>query len=339
MRKYRVGVLGLDHWYWATSLIPQILKHPRYSLAAIHEPKAWRLKAVKYPARVVPRPQDITDAPDIDVVASFLPCPASAKWLARAAAKGKAVICNKPLAMDVAAAAPLLGALKRTRRPSLCLEGTAPLSARTRFLRSLVRKGVIGRPLTVTSVMRGGMPMAWWDRGGKSGRANWGWWTDARAVPGGAWLDHSIYAISEYRFILGDEPRSVTAVMANLKYPRSVLPLEDYGIATYKYRKGAVVTLEYDWIGGTGSHSLLVGTSGTLRWGGAVPHGTVELVARWKTRALKVPARLEERLLDHFASCLDRGRETVQPARLGAENLRLALLAYRASRLGRELRA
>jgi predicted dehydrogenase len=183
--------------------------------------------------------------------------------------------------------------------------------------------------------MRGGMPMAWWNR---SGRGNWGWWVDPRLVPGGAWIDHSIYAIAEMRFLLGDEPASVTAKMANLKYPRSVLKVEDYGIATYTYRKGTVVTMEYDWIGGMGSSHSIVGTKGSLRWGSGVPDGKVELRRDWKSKLLAIPKGRDENLLNHILGALDGRRDTCSPARLGQLNLKIALAAYRASKTGRTVR-
>lgn len=335
-KRWRVGVLGLDHWYWATGFIPKLLKDPRFELAAIWEPKGWRLRATKYPAgRIAASPQEITDDSAIDLVASFLPCPANAAWLTRAARHGKAVVCDKPLAMTEAAARPLVAALKRTRRPSFTLEGGTPLSGHARFVRKLIRQGAIGRPITVTSVMRGGMPQAWWDQ---SGRGKWGWWVDPRLVPGGAWIDHSIYAISETRFLLDDEPVSVTALMANLKYPSRILRLEDYGLATYTYRRGAVGTMEYDWVGGLGSARTIVGTKGALRWGFGVPDGKVELRSGWKAKLLGVPRGGDESLLDHLAASLRTGRDTCSPARLGLANLRIALAAYRAARTGRTIR-
>src|SRR5688500_3115626 len=94
----RVGVLGLDHWYWATSLVPQILKHPRYELTALWDASPGRIKAVGWPAKRIARtPAELTDDPAIDVVISFLPCPDNARWLTRAARQGKAVISDKPV--------------------------------------------------------------------------------------------------------------------------------------------------------------------------------------------------------------------------------------------------
>lgn len=333
----RIGVLGLDHWYWATSLIPQILKDPRCRLAAIWEPAAWRLKATKYAAdRVARDPREITDARQIDLVISFLPCPANAKWLARAAQHGKAVISNKPVAMTVAQAAPLVAALRRSGRPSFTLEGTAPLGAKMRFIRGLVRRGAIGRPLTYSAVHRGGMPMAWWDRRGKTGRANWGWWTDRRLVPGGAWIDHSIYAIPEVAYVLGDAPARVQATMANVQWKG--LSLEDYGTATYTYRRGTVVTMEYDWIGKVGSWRLVTGTKGELNWGHGVPNGQVALTTPKGMKLMTPPKGPNQSVLDHVLAALRSGGRTVSPVAAGVENLRVALAGYRAARTGRTLR-
>ncbi len=335
----QVGVLGLDHWYWATSMLPNLVKDPRFSLAAIWEPQAWRLRATKVLAgRIARHAAEVTDDPRIDLVISFLPCPANARWLTRAALRGKAVVSNKPVAMTVAAGRPLVAALRRSGRPSYSLEGGAPLTRRAALVRKLLAGGSLGRPLTATFSMRGGMPMAWWDRGGKSGRANWGWWTDPRLVPGGAWIDHSIYALAEARYLLRDVPVSVQATMANVKFPRRVLGMEDYGIATYRYRRGTVVTMEYDWVGGLGSAHAVVCERGAIRWGGGVPAGQVEVRSPRGTRLVKVPAGRAPSVLDQMADAIRRRRPTVSPVALGLENLRLALAAYASSRTGRAVR-
>jgi len=336
--KYRVGVLGLDHWYIALGQVPAFARHPKFELAAVWEPQKWRLKDLEAkPERVVARPQDITDAPDIDLVISLLPCPANIRWLTRAALHGKALLCNKPLGMSPAACRPLVRALARRRLASFSYEGARTLSAPMKFVRRLILNGAVGRPAAGYEGGFGGMPQAW--RGAKgTGRRAWGWWTDPRSVPGGAWIDHAIYSIPMFRFLLGDEPKKVSAVMGNLVHPRREFGLEDYGTATYTFGRGAAVTLEDTWFGWMGLPSLVVGTKGKLKWGPGFNVTEVELSDARGTRTLKVPPGLGERLPDHMARCLDRGTDTRHPAREGMENLRIAMAAYRAARLGRSVR-
>ncbi len=333
---YRIGVLGLDHWYWATSLVPLILKHPRCELAVLWDARPDRIKAVNWPVpRIAADPAEITDDPGIDLVVSFLPCPANARWLTRAARAGKAVISDKPVAMTVAQGTPLVAALRRSKRPSFSLEFSDALSARTRLIRSVLAGGELGRPLTAYSALRGGMPRAWWDAQG-AGRKGWGWWTDARQVPGGAWIDHSIYAIPKFRYLLNDRPVSVSATMRNIKYPKAALPVEDYGIATYVYSKGTVATLEYDWIGGSGQSHSVVCAHGAIRWGGGLKGHEVEIRSRKGTKIVAVPKSWKSTtVLDAMLTALDTGRETVSPVRDGLDNLRIALAAYRSAKTGR----
>jgi predicted dehydrogenase len=113
--------------------------------------------------------------------------------------------------------------------------------------------------------------------------------------------------------------------------------MEDYGIATYTYRKGARVTMEYDWIGKMGSFNSIVGEKGWMRWGYGVKHGCVELSTAGKTRQVGIPGKrdADASVLDHMVRCLDERRETAHPASLGLDNLRIALAAYQASRAGR----
>ncbi len=336
---YRIGVLGLDHWYWATSLVPLILKHPRCELSVLWDSRPDRIKAVNWPAkRIAADPAEITDDPGLDLVVSFLPCPANARWLTRAAQHGKAVISDKPVAMTVAQAAPLAAALRKSGRPSFSLEFSDALAARTKFIKAILKQGGLGRPLTAYSALRGGMPKAWWDAKG-SGRKGWGWWTDARQVPGGAWIDHSIYAIPKFRYLLNDRPVAVSATMRNIKYPKAALPVEDYGIASYVYAKGTVATLEYDWIGGSGQRHEIVCANGAIRWAGGLKGNEVEIRSKKGTKVHQVPKSWKNgNVLDAMLAALDTGRETVSPVRDGVDNLRLALAAYRSARTGRSVK-
>jgi predicted dehydrogenase len=352
-RRYRVGVLGLDHWYWGLNIVPQIARHPRLELASLWESQGWRLRDLDASGyRLEAGAREIVEDPGLDVVLSLLPSKTGAPWLARAAAAGKALICNKPLAFDMKGAEAVVRALGKSGRPSFCLEGGSQLSNRTRFVKGILGRCGLGRILTITMGMRGGMPKAWKDMdtwranqvrrrprsialGKRVDEGGWGWWTDPKLVPGGAWIDHSIYAMAELRGLLGGEPIAATGIMGNLKYPRRVLDMEDYGLVSYRYKSGALANLEYDWIGGTGVPTVIVCEKGRIRWGAELPQDAVELRTGKGTKLLKVPKGRPESVLDHLVRCLDQGRDTVQPARLGALNLRAALAAYRSARLGR----
>ena len=84
-------------------------------------------------------------------------------------------------------------------------------------------------------------------------------------MPGGAWLDHSIYAVDTARWLLGSEMALVCGVSANQRYPD--LGVEDFGIATYTMDDGAVALIEDTWTADRGygfSRSELFGSAGTI---------------------------------------------------------------------------
>src|SRR5438876_975785 len=82
-------------------------------------------------------------------------------------------------------------------------------------------------------------------------------------VPGGGWLDHSIYAIDTARWLFGSEITSVSGIAGNKRH--ADLPVEDYGLAVYGFANGAVASVEDTWTADRGygfSRNELIGTAG-----------------------------------------------------------------------------
>src|SRR5581483_11345503 len=139
------------------------------------------------------------------------------------------------------------------------LESQRRLSPDGQRLKEWLDAGRIGRPLRFTQMLHGSLPMAW------PGSTATGWWTEPARVPGGAWLDHAIYAIDTARWLLGSEPANVMGIAANQRYPN--LAVEDFGIATYTLANGAVALIEDTWTADRGagfSRTELFGSGGTI---------------------------------------------------------------------------
>src|SRR5207237_3757409 len=104
------------------------------------------------------------------------------------------------------------------------------------FLKKILKGGVIGQPTSFYHVANGGLPQPWPDQQGDS------WWLHADQAPGGAWIDHAIYAVDQVRWNLEQEVESVTGFIANRRHKN--LALEDYGVAALRLGNGFTDVIE-----------------------------------------------------------------------------------------------
>jgi predicted dehydrogenase len=70
----RIGVVGLDHWYWAFSFAEAVSRYPEAVIVAVADGDAERaaICARRYGVeRTTTRVQELFDAASIDLIVSF----------------------------------------------------------------------------------------------------------------------------------------------------------------------------------------------------------------------------------------------------------------------------
>ncbi len=165
----------------------------------------------------------LLDRDDIDMVAICLP-PSVHKEVAIAAMrKGKAVLCEKPMAASLEEADEMI----RVSQETGCL---LSVISQNRFRNSLYKvkkilsQGLVGKILFIrvnSSWYRGdNYYKLWW-------RGTW------EKEGGGCTLNHAVHQIDILNYIMGEMPLSITSVMANLAHPNS--EVEDISLSLLKY--------------------------------------------------------------------------------------------------------
>src|SRR5882762_3612799 len=137
--------------------------------------------------------------PEIEAIYNPLPNHLHVPWSIKAAEAGKHVLCEKPLSMSVAEARTLLRVRDRSgvKIGEAFMVKTHPQWLRTR---ELIRKGVIGELRAIVGAF------SYFNRDTQNVRniAGWG---------GGGMMDIGCYPITTSRFIFGEEPASVAALI------------------------------------------------------------------------------------------------------------------------------
>jgi predicted dehydrogenase len=337
MEKLGVAILGLDHWYSAEHIAPAVASGAHTRLVAVsHDDTAKGQQLIRGAAAELWTTdyRAALDRKDVDIVVALYSSDRNVAICREAAALGKHIVSVKPMALDMASADALVADVRAAGVCFFPLESQRRLSPDGRRLKQWIDQGRIGRPLRFTQMLHGSLPMAW------PGSAATGWWTEPERVPGGAWLDHAIYAVDSARWLLGGEMAQVCGVSANQRY--ADLAVEDFGVATYTMDDGAIALIEDTWTADRGygfSRSELFGSAGTITEDSNL-RGAVALRGDFGLDGpLTLDLRREPRSLvvDHVAA-VARG-ETAPAATIddGRANLAACLAFYAAAREGKSV--
>ncbi|MDP9313862.1 MAG: Gfo/Idh/MocA family oxidoreductase [Chloroflexota bacterium] len=258
----RVGIIGLDHWYWAFSFAQATVSSSQAEIVAIADSDFGRAQeaAKRFGVeRVTADPRELIEDQDIDVIASFVSIDQNPSICIAAAERGKHLFSVKPMARTLDEATRILDAVRRAGVIFLPAESTSRDAAQPQQIKRWIAEGKLGRIITATYSQHAGLPQRW------PGESDSGWFIDPERAPGGGWIDHAIYHIDMLRWLLDDAVQSVSGRTEQLKYPE--LGMEDYGTATIQFKSGVIATIEVTWVappqGGRTSWTI-IGTEGAV---------------------------------------------------------------------------
>jgi predicted dehydrogenase len=332
-----VGLAGFDHWYAALGAWDDALADPRCRVVAVGDPRPQvrALAAERGVSHASDDPLEVVARPEVDVVVSAVSSDRNPAVVREAAARGKAVLSVKPMAVTAAAGEEVAAAVRRAGIPFFPLECQGRLQTASEVLRAWWGRGErLGRPINALVVLRGQVPRQDWPGAAPSAT----WWLDPLRVPGGGWIDHAIYDVDLLRWALEAEVRHVYGQVSRWKHPE--LRVEDFGVGVLTFTNGVVATLEVTWHGTPGASAgtrQFVGTRGQLL--ASLPgRGEGWLVAEeegprgWREEPAATGRRAP---LAHVVDHLLSGTPLAADVDDGLANLRACLAFYRSAAEGR----
>jgi predicted dehydrogenase len=201
MAKVRWGVLGVAKI--ATEKVIPAMQRGRYSeVTAIASRSAERARSA---AATLGIPKaygsydELLNDPDVDAIYNPLPNDLHVPWTAKAAERGKHILCEKPIALTADEARQLIAARDRTgaKIQEAFMVRTHPQWLK---VRDLVRQGTIGELRSIVGVF------SYFNRDAANIR-------NLPAAGGGALMDIGCYLINTSRFLFGREPARVIGVV------------------------------------------------------------------------------------------------------------------------------
>ncbi|MCC7017814.1 MAG: Gfo/Idh/MocA family oxidoreductase [Rhodospirillales bacterium] len=285
----------------------------------------------------VPRFYDTVEAllADTEINAVYVATPPSlhAEHTLQAAAAGKHVLCEKPLALNSAQAQQMSDGC-RTHGVQLMVCYYQRYNTRHQQIKQLLAEGAIGQVTAVRLNFSDYFP------------PTPGYWHHEPAISGGGPLvDLGIHCVDLLRYLCG-EVTAVTALVDNLAAPS---PVEDTATLLLKLANGAQAVITSHWSTASfepqQSNGLEIsGTLGTIQ---AAPisakdsSGTLRLLTAAGVQDFSVApggVRPHVALLRDFANALAGNAPVPIPGEEGVAGLRVIEAAYRSAQSGRLMR-
>lgn len=270
----------------------------------------------------------IRDNPDVDIVYVILPNGLHHEYTLRAAAAGKHVMCEKPMANTAAEAEAMIAACRAADR-KLMIGYRCHFEPNNREAIRVARSGELGR-LRIVSAETGfniGDPTQW--------RLN-------RALAGGGSLmDIGIYSLQAARYLTGEEPISVSAMESTDRTDVRFREVEDTINFQLTFPSGVVANCVSTY-GSAHNRYRVVGTEGWLDAEPATAYRGNALKLRREGRTTDHPApdtgiNQFSAMLDHLSQCVMTDSQPIVSGEEGLRDMRIIEAIYASAREGRTI--
>jgi predicted dehydrogenase len=343
--RHGVGILGFAHGH-VGSYIAQWREHPEYGVDVVaawdHDAARLEKNATPLNLRQCASPEALLADPAVTAVVVSAETSRHADLAEQAAAAGKAIIVQKPIALTVPQADRVVAAVKRAKVP-FTMAWQMRVDPQNLKMKELLASGEFGRVFQVR-------------RRHCLGAHLWGSWfldswhvspTENRDI----WADDASHAVDFIHWLLG-VPETVTAEIASLWNAK--MPM-DNGMALYRYADGPVAEVSSSFTCVAGENTTeIVAEKGTIiqNYGDGpscgVPRAATACGLKWFMAGAKdwvysdiaSPPGHGPRIAGlalPLAEFLNGARPAIATAEEGRMSLRMTLACHLSTRQGRRV--
>lgn len=264
MSKIGIGIIGLDHWYWALGSAYDISINPNAQLVAISDPNEEYVKKI---AKIYGAETYYTDYhkllenPKIDGIIITTTTSMHRDVAVAAAKAGKDILIGKPIARTLKEAREIIDSAKNAGVKLMAMAaGVLPGDP----IKRLIDNGVIGEPFAASASLFAILPL------GEPGVLEPGWFVDPNKAAGGGFIDHAVYLAAQLRGYFNSEVKRVYAEIGKFIHKR--YSVEDYGIAVLRFENNSIATIESTFTAPVSSHNFMriIGTEGEIEVSGNI---------------------------------------------------------------------
>ena len=267
----------------------------------------------------------LRDNPDVDIVYIVLPNSMHAEYTVRAAAAGKHVLCEKPMATSVADAQRMIDACRRVKR-KLMIAYRMQYEPHQRMLIKLARNTANG-PIRLIDAVNG-----------QNDLGN-GQWRQKKAFSGGGSLvDVGVYCLNATRYLTGEEPVEITARITQPKGDARFREIEDIAMFSLRFPSGVVANCASGYSFHQSNHIRVQNEAAWFHMSPAFAYDGLELQIGRKmgqantTNSIGLsPVDQFAREMDAFAWSIRNDMTPLTPGEEGIQDLRIIDAIYQAA--------
>ncbi len=333
-RRLGIAVVGLGHLS-LTQILPGFAqaRHVRVTALVSGDREKARVIAAQYdvPERNLydyKTFDSIRNNPDVDVVYIVLPNAMHLEYTLRAAAAGKHVMCEKPMATSAADAQRMVDACRQAGR-SLMIAYRCQYLPEYRELIRIARDKTFGQ-IRLIEASNG------------QNNANNGQWRHNRAMAGGGSLpDVGLYCLNAARFITGEEPVEITARITQPKDDPRFREVEDLCAFTLRFPSGVLASCSSGYSYHENRFLRLLTTEASV---GLDPAFSYDNLTMQVSRRVGTSQGLDHRRwsphnqfaleMDAYAEAIRAGRTPLTPGEEGLQDMRIIEAIYQAAASG-----
>jgi len=274
----------------------------------------------------------LASMPEVQGVYIALPNSMHVEYTVRAAAAGKHVLCEKPMANSVAECQQMIDACRKAGR-KLMIAYRSQYEPLDRALVKLVQDKQLGRLKEFVSVNSQNMgdPQHWRLKRALAG--------------GGALPDIGLYCLNAARFLSGEEPDEVIGNIWSTPGDARFREVEESCQFILRFPSGFIASCSTSY---AAHKSQLLRLNGSQAWAEMNPayayHGLklrVTRVVDGKEQASDIQIEEQNQFtleMDHFAQCIQQNRDVHTPGEEGLQDQRIMEAIYQSARTRQPVR-
>lgn len=268
---------------------------------------------------------ELCSCPEVDAVLVTTPNSCHLQDVLAAVAARKPILCEKPMAMNADECRQMIEAAQKAG----ILLGVAQIfrfEESTANLKRRIADGEIGQPIFARAEFS------------YPGLGHARTWINDRSISGGGPIaDVGVHCIDALRYILGDEPRRVTALARSDAQSGDV---EAAAILTLEFARGTLATILVSTRAGYRTPIEFVGDKATLRADDGLTVDRPITIELWRDQKIAATETVSNRLayaqqVDAFAAAVETGEPFAVPAIEGLQNQIVLDAAYRNILIGK----
>jgi predicted dehydrogenase len=276
--------------------------------------------------------ESMRDNPEIETVYVVLPNALHAEYTIRAAGAGKHVLCEKPMATNQEDCEQMIAACQKADR-KLMIAYRVQYEPYNRAVQSYVRHQKFGRVKFIEAV-------------NTQNQGDPDQWRQKRALAGGGSLpDVGLYCLNTTRFLLGEEPTEISAMIYSIPNDPRFREVEETVVWRMLFPSGAVANCASSYGLHESRRYRVYGESGWIGMDPAFSYNNLRNELSQAQGEIEIRSHLsfEPRNqfaleMDHFGECIQANKTPYTPGEEGLQDHRMMAAIYDSASTGKPVR-